>query len=407
MHNVVQMFCVYFPCNCVLLYRRVETFLGSPASKTLHPVEPEEPFEPFRESSDESADAASSCNNSIKSGGSISKGISSQLYNGSSLTQSPCTSSAFLSSLSPPCSVGTSRGDGGTTGKLNESIAALEDMKGNPETLGTPNWAIDTAVSSAGLRGSPQLLGGLRGGRGIGGRPSPASRLSLVDKKWLERCQVFGEMGAEERPGAGNLPIDVEKGGEEEKRRETEQKETQGDERVVNKKLEQDGERNVAADLARDEGFKNIAHDKIVSNTVPTRQPTGKSKGGSEEKQKREETGEMEIGLTPPPAPEDDGQTILKFKGTTKRGRKRQREGEDMEGETVEEGVAKKKRRNGKKKEEGSDVNYSSTQGGGKKRRAKKKGDKNGEEEEEKETKAPKKVKKKRKVKYLNTHLSL
>lgn len=363
-------------------------------------MEPENPFEPFRESSDESADVARSCNNSIKSGGSISKGIISQLYNGSSLTQS-----AFLSSLSPPCSVETSREDEGTTGKLNESIAVSGDVKGNPETLGTPNRAVDSAVSSAGLRGSPQLLGGLRGGRGTVGRPSPASRLTLVDKKWLERCQVFGEMGAEERPGAGNLPIGVEKREEEERRNETEQKETQGGERLGNEKLEQDGERNGAVDFARDEGFKNITSDKIVSNTVPTQQPTSKSKGGSEGKQKRKEIGEMKRGLTPPPAPENDGQTIPKSKGTTKRGRKRQREGDDMEGEMAEEGVAKKKRRNGKKKEESCDVKYSPTQGEGKKRRAKKKGDENGEEEEEKETKAPKKVKRKSKMYLLNTYL--
>uniref|UniRef100_A0A3Q1IGJ1 DNA 3'-5' helicase n=1 Tax=Anabas testudineus TaxID=64144 RepID=A0A3Q1IGJ1_ANATE len=373
--------------------RRLKTCLGSLASKTLHPVEPEEPFEPFRESSDESTDAASSCNSSNKSSVSNSKGITSELYNGSSLTHSPTTTSPFLSSLSPPCSLGISRGDGETTGQSNESSAVSGDMKGNAESLGTLSRDIGSTVTSAGLRGSPQFLGSFRGGRGIGGKPSPASRLSLVDKKWLERCQVFGEMGEEKRPGAGNQPIDVEKRGESERGKETEQKETQGDERVGNGKIQQDGEqRKGEADLGRDEGCKNSTGDKIGSDTVPTRQPTRKSKGGREEKEKRKQGEEMESGLIPPPTQEDDGLTSPKSKGTKKRGRKRQREGDDVDRETTEDGGAKKKRRNGKKKEQSGDVTYSPTEGGGKKRRAKKKGDENGEGEEDKETKAPKKV---------------
>lgn len=387
------MFSVNFSCNCVLVYRRLKTCLGSLASKTLHPVEPEEPFEPFRESSDESTDAASSCNSSNKSSVSNSKGITSELYNGSSLTHSPTTTSPFLSSLSPPCSLGISRGDGETTGQSNESSAVSGDMKGNAESLGTLSRDIGSTVTSAGLRGSPQFLGSFRGGRGIGGKPSPASRLSLVDKKWLERCQVFGEMGEEKRPGAGNQPIDVEKRGESERGKETEQKETQGDERVGNGKIQQDGEqRKGEADLRRDEGCKNSTGDKIGSDTVPTRQPTRKSKGGREEKEKRKQGEEMESGLIPPPTQEDDGLTSPKSKGTKKRGRKRQREGDDVDRETTEDGGAKKKRRNGKKKEQSGDVTYSPTEGGGKKRRAKKKGDENGEGEEDKETKAPKKV---------------
>lgn len=350
-------------------------------------MEPVEPFEPFRESGHESAGAASSCNSTNRSGD------SSQVHNGFSLIQSSATTSAFFSSLSPPCSVGTSGEDGGTTGKLNENIAASEDKKGNTETVGTPHRDIGSAGSSAVLRGSQQFIGGFRGGKGMGGRPFPASRLSLVDKKWLERCQVFGEMGAEERPGAGNKVIDVEKRrAEEERGREAEGKETQVDKRVGNEKIEQDGERNRAVHLGRDERFKSIAIDKIGSDTVPTQQRTRKGKGGREEKEKKSGGEEMERGLTPPPTPEDDGQTSPKSKGTKKRGRKRLREEEDMEGDTTEEGGVKKKRRNGKKKEESCDVNGSPTQESGKKRRAKKKGDENGEGEEEKKTKAPKRV---------------
>uniref|UniRef100_A0A4W6C3S5 DNA 3'-5' helicase n=1 Tax=Lates calcarifer TaxID=8187 RepID=A0A4W6C3S5_LATCA len=75
-------------------------------------------------------------------------------------------------------------------------------------------------------------------------------------------------------------------------------------------------------------------------------------KGGGDEEVKRKGGEETQRGLMSPPAPEGDGETSPKSKGTKKKGRKRQREGEDMEGEMTEEGGVKKKRRNGRKKEE-------------------------------------------------------
>lgn len=385
-------------CNFVLVYRRFKTSLGSLAASTLKPVEPEEQFEPFecvRESCEDPASAASSCSSSvISSKSNTSKIKTSQNPIASNLAPSPARSCALLSSLSSTSSVETSGRDMGATGKLNESIETSEDKIENDETLGTQYKGVSSVGVGTliGLRGSPQVLEGFRGGmggRGTGGRPSPASRLCFVDRKWLERCQVFGEMGAEVKPGAGNQEIDLEK-----IRREMEGK-IQGDERVGKEEIDTVGARREAIDLGRDEGFESITSDKIVSDSAlkPALQHTGKSRGGGGEKianKKGDE--EIERGLTPPPAPEDDNETSHKSKGAKKRGRKRQREGENMGGEMTEEGGEKKRRRNAKKKEERSDENPSSAQEGGKKRRAKKKGDEDEEPEDKKETKVPKKA---------------
>nr|XP_020453109.1 ATP-dependent DNA helicase Q4 [Monopterus albus] len=357
--------------------RSVKTCLGSVALKTIHSVEPEEPFEPFKlvsESSNEPADA-NSCSSSNNSGDDISKSFSKQFNNAADLTPSPARST-FLSSLSATHSVGNSGGNVGATRKFNESMAASGGMKGNGEPSGTLQQGSDSAGvgTLVGLRGSPQFLRGGIGAKGIGGRPSLANRLSFVDRKWLERCQVFGEMGAEERPGGGNQEIEVEKRGEREKGREAEEK---GDERVGNEKIV-----DRAVDMERDEVFKSITSDKPGSNSILAQQPTRKSKGGWEEKEKRRGSEEMERGLMAG----DDGETSPKSKSTKKRGRKRQREGE-----MPEEGGATKKRRNGKKKEGSCDVNDSPAQEGVKNRKAKKNGDDIGGEEE-KGTKTPQKV---------------
>ncbi|KAK2830464.1 hypothetical protein Q5P01_018395 [Channa striata] len=367
--------------------REAETCLGSLSSNKLNPLEPEEPkepFEPFRESSDRHAGTVSSCN-STSNGDSFKKGSISHLCSGSSLTHSPARTSAFLSSLSPQSNIGTSRQDVGATGQSIESKDILGDMKGHTEALETPHQNIGSAGSSFALRGSPQCLRGFSGGmrsKGVEGRPSPASRLSVVDKKWLERCQVFGEMEAEEMPGAGNQEISVEYRGERESNRETER-----DGRIGN------GERKEAVDLERDEGLKSITSDKTCSDNAPFQQPTIKNKEEPIKKKREKRNGgnEIETEQMPPPILEDDGDTSSKSSGTKKTGRKRQREGEGMVGETTEEGGVKKKRRNGKKKEEGSDETHSPVQPGGKKRRTKKKGDEGGKGEEEIETKATEK----------------
>ncbi|XP_035536790.1 LOW QUALITY PROTEIN: ATP-dependent DNA helicase Q4 [Morone saxatilis] len=354
--------------------RRVKTCLGSLSSPKLNAVEPEdqfEPFEPVRESHEEPANSSSS-----------SKIIRSQKPNAFSVAPSPARSSALMSSILSPGRVGPLRGD---VGKLNESVGASGGKKENVETLGTPHKGIG-AGALIGLRGSPQCVGGVRGG--MTGRPSPASRLSFVDEKWLERCQVFGEMGTEVKPAAGNQQIDLEKRAEKEK-----EGKIQGDEKVRKQEVDGEGEKR-EADSGRDEELKSVSSDKIDSSSAakPVLQHTGKKSTGGEEKIKKKKGDEMERRLTPPPTPEDESETGQKSKGTKKKGRKRQREGEDVEGETTEEGGVKKRRKNAKKKEESSDVNPSPAQEGGKKRRAKKKGEEDEEAEKETETKAPKKV---------------
>ncbi|KAG8005299.1 ATP-dependent DNA helicase Q4 [Nibea albiflora] len=300
-------------------------------------------------------------------------------------TNSPAAATAKTTSTSPefnPFSprVGTSTGDLGITGKLNESIGAAG---GKIEDAGTPKKGVDSEGVGPliGLRGSPQCLGGFRGGRGTGGKPSPASRLGFVDRKWLERCQVFGELGAEVKPGAGNQEIDVAKRAERERGRETDGK----IHRDGKEEMGAEGERRETIDSGRDVASKSISSDEIVNDSL---QHTGKSRRGEDEVKKKGGE-EMETRLTSLPVAEEGNEISHQPKGTKKRGRKRQREGEDMEGETPEEGGVKKRRRNVKKKEESSDVNPSPAQERGKKRRGKKKGDEDEEAEEKKETKVP------------------
>lgn len=381
--------------------RRVKTCLGSLASPTVHPLEPEdqfEPFEPIKESHEELANAASNSSRRHISSKN-SKVTSSQNPNSSCLAPSPARSSVLLSSFSSPLTKETLRGQIGATKKLSESVGASGDIKETLETLGTPHkgFGSEALGTSIGLKGSPHVSGSFRGSmgsRGIGGRPSLGGRLSSIDRKWLERCQVFGEMEAEVVPGAGNQEIDLKKSGERGSERETEGK-IQGDEKVGKKEMDAEAERNNPLGLGSDDGFKSISTDKIISNSAPkpALQHTGKSRRGGQKEVNKKGGEEMERGLTPPPTPEDDdNETSHESKGTKKRARKRQREGENMEGETVEEGGVKKRRRNAKKKEESSDINSSQAQEEGKKRKAKKKGDEAGEAGEDKETKEPKKV---------------
>uniref|UniRef100_A0AAQ6ACX3 DNA 3'-5' helicase n=1 Tax=Amphiprion ocellaris TaxID=80972 RepID=A0AAQ6ACX3_AMPOC len=152
-----------------------------------------------------------------------------------------------------------------------------------------------------------------------------------------------------------------------------------------------EGQRKGSPDLGRDDYLESIKRDKIVCETALKSAGRHAGKGRGEEKETRKGGEEMEKGKA---SPEDDNENGPKSKGTKKRGRKRQREGDDMDRDATEEGGEKKRRRNNKKKEESSDVYPSSDQGGaGKKKRTKKKGQEDGEEgNEKKETKGPKKV---------------
>ncbi|XP_028253374.1 ATP-dependent DNA helicase Q4 [Parambassis ranga] len=342
--------------------RRESLIRGHQASKTLYPVEPQEPFKPFEPVRAESADAASSCSNSSKSSDNIIQEISLQIST-STVASSPARSSALLSSLSSPPFERTSE----------------QDKKENPEILETHHPVVDSFGAPGSLKGSPQIVGGLRGaivGKGFGGRPSPASRLSFVDRNWLERCQVFGEMEAEEKPGAGNHEPRVEKGAE---------REEEG---------EEIGERTCSLSREGNKTVESITGGEIYSDiSVKSVQPgIGKAKGARKDKERKMVDEQVDVGTPPLKTPEDSTEKNPKSKALNKRGTKRQREKDDTEAGATEDGGVKKRRRNTKKKES-SDVNHSpASGGGGKKRRTKKQVEEDEECEAVKEAKEPKKV---------------
>lgn len=237
------------------------------------------------------------------------------------------------------------------------------------------------------MRESPQVVGGFRGvvgARGVEAGPTPARRLSVIDRKWLERCQVFGEMEAEVIPAAGN--------------RETvwENRVDGGIKGKMNDgKEEKDAEelRGEAAEFGINEGFEGNSSDKkVCSNAPETSRPHPRKSSEVGENMNKKEDEEMERGATPMLVAEDENKPSQKSKGIKKRARKRQREEENMEGEMSEELGVKKRRRRAKDKEESYGETLSPTPAGGKKRRSRKKTADDGEIKEEKETEVPKKV---------------
>lgn len=326
-----------------LFYRGVNSFLGSPASATPQPVDPEdqfEPFEPFTESCEDperTTSSVSDCSNR-QSKSVSSKTISSQKENASSLGLPTSRKSTLLSSVSS-----------------------------SPEK-------VEISGRDVGLKETPQVLGGFIGGvGGSGSRPSPASRLSFIDRKWLERCQVFGEMEADVKPGAGNQEA-VMKG---------------GDEGGMQTNIQCERVEKGGKDATENgEEFKSISSDNdvIKSASKPSHQNTAKSK--KVKKTDEEQGGE----LTALPVAEDENKLSNRSKSAKKGGRKRQREEESAEGALSEEGRVKKRRRNGKSKEETSGGDPDPAQAEGKKRKAKKKEDENGEEKVDGDTKVPRKV---------------
>lgn len=330
-----------------MFYRRANSFLASPASATPQPVEPEdqfEPFEPFIESCEDperTTSSVSDCSNH-QSKSVSSKTIGSQKENASSLSLLAPRKSTLLSSLSS-----------------------------SPEK-------VEISGQDVGLKETPQVLGGFRGGMGgSGSRPSPASRLSFIDRKWLERCQVFGEMEADVKPGAGNQEV-IMKGGDE-----------GGMQTNVQCERVEKGEKDAMRDATEnDEELKSISKDNdvIKSASKPSHQTTAKNKN-VKKKTDEEEGGE----LTALPIAEEENKLINRSKNSKKGGRKRQREEENAEG-TLSEGGVKKRRRNAKSKEETSGGDPDPAQAEGKKRKAKKKEDENREENADGHTKVPKKV---------------
>lgn len=326
--------------------RGAKPSFGSLASKVLHTVEPEEHFEPFKPEP-ELGDGVNSFSNTASVDESR-RSVSSSPFQ-IVKTSFPTRSSSLFSPLSPPCATET-------TGKENE---AAGDKEGNSHS-DSPITSIDTGAA-VGFKLSPPLLGGSRGS--LVKRPSLANRLSFIDSNWLERCQVFGELEAEEIPGGGNQEIPDKKLQEKD---------------ILEEKAERDlkAEKNQSVDFT-EEKLANPVGD----NTTNCAQEDA-------EEGKRVKAGEIDREQSSL-LPDDDSEDRQKSESTKKRMRKRQREGDDMV-EGVKEG-AKKRRRNNKNKEESETLSSNSTDGGeGKKKKTKGKDPSEGDEEEA--TKAAKTV---------------
>lgn len=312
---------VFFP-NLPLFYRNSVASLVSLDSATVQPMVPEDqfkPFEPVKESFDDSSHA-----NCYTGKGSSEKNIGTDNLKVSGLNSSPARDFFPPSSLAPD----------------NVGVAKVDFA----------------------LKEGPQVF---REVRGNGARPSSISRLSLIDAKWLERCQVFGEMENEVKPGAGNQQ-NVQVMRKEEADRIIGNEENNGGR--VTEKSERDG-------------VKSHSPDKDVRDCVHKHSP-----------QQLLENYRQEEIIEPPPMLLSNTEEEKKEKKNgiygKNKGRKRQREGSNEEGEMSEEGGVKKRRRNAKK--ERSEAKLSPDQTGGKKRRIKKKED--GETKEEKDAKLPKQV---------------
>lgn len=318
------MYVVFFPLNFPLFYRNSVASLVSLDSATLQQVIPEDQFklfEPVKESFDDSNHA-----NCHTGKGSSKKNICTDNLNVSGLNSSPARASIPPSSLAQD-DLGVAKGD-------------------------------------VALREGPQVF---RGVRSIGARPSSINRLSLIDMKWLERCQVFGEMENEVKPGAGNQEnVQV-------------MRKEEADRRIGNE--EKDGGRET--EIFERDGLKSRSPDKNVRDCVHKHSC----------QQPQEKVSYRQEVIEPPPTllsnTEEESKQRKNSNYRQNKGRKRQREGGNEEGQMSEEGGVKKRRRAAKK--ESSEVNLSPDQAAGKKKkRVRKKED--GDTKEEKDTKLSKKV---------------
>lgn len=303
--------------NLPLFFRNLVASMRSLDSAAVHPEVPEDqfkPFEPVTESFDESPHA-----DCYTAKDSPKNNVNADNLNVSGLNYSPARASAPPSSLAPD-KVGVEKGD-------------------------------------FALREGPQVFGGVRA---TGARPSSVSRLSLIDKKWLERCQVFGEMEIEVKPGAGN----------QENVHVTRKEEADG----ISGNEEKDGGRETET-IGRD-GLKSHSPDKKHSREQPP------------EKVNYRQEEVIEPTSTLLSNTEEESQQRKNSNYRQNKERKRQRVEENEEGEVSEEGGRKKRRRKAKK--ESSEVNLSPGQTGGEKKKVTKKED--GVTKEEKDTKLPKKV---------------
>ncbi|XP_059899417.1 ATP-dependent DNA helicase Q4 isoform X2 [Gadus macrocephalus] len=403
-------------------------FLGSPATK-----EPEEQFEALNPSSDtphvESSGAGIASTVSVQ-GSSTANGISGGKSHSSGFEfQSP-----RLPHTPPPNrTMGTPGKTAGFLGRLNGSV----------ESAGGVKSTVDAAESMADRlavwdedAGSPMAFGGdqrggFRGGA-VGvtgrGRPSLLSRLGSVDRGWLERCQVFGEVEGGDKPVAGNTeipepqrkPAAAESVGKGETRERPgitgagageDGKDGDGTGNKMEKKAKNDEKAEIgdvgAGTRATEEtveasecASRNDAEATATAKSAGRR--SGKVKGGRGKR--KEPEGETDQSTEAESTTDQVGEEVaVQEKKASKRGRKRQREeeeGDEREGEEPEGAPTKRKRGPRKKKEEGGGGD--GTDGGptpvkkeGKRKKRVKKDEEEGEEEEEaeksKKTKEPEK----------------
>ncbi|CAG5885601.1 unnamed protein product [Menidia menidia] len=322
---------------------------ASPSVRTLHPEEPEEQFKPLEP---EPAEAVSSCSTTTNS-------TDSAQFNPTPLPSPSDRPSVLLSSLSPQRNVRSSTES--PRASASDSLkTALENTDG---------------VSVTGFKGNRPSFVGFGGGPA--GRPSPARRLSCVDIKWLERCQVFGEMAAEEQPVAGNQEVRVEQ---------KEREKIESVQRAEKEDKNLEGEQNVPVDHGGEEGLVCVTKEEVMSGNAPKSSPKHMRKGTNKRKD------EEEIDTMPVVTPDGGNEVKSVSKGTRKRGKKREREEGQTEGDITEEGGAKKRRRNGKKKEESSVEKPESPDGRGQKKKRGKKKASDEEAEQTNDSKVPKKA---------------
>ncbi|KAJ0055103.1 hypothetical protein NL108_009036, partial [Boleophthalmus pectinirostris] len=297
---------------------------SSLASWSVPSEEPEEPFEPFA--------AFTETTNSISE-------------NEPALSPAPSTGrkSSLFSSLSPSKSLETT----------TESSNYQNGNKVNGKTIQTPLKNNVEELDLNGLKGTPKFSNSYRGG--IGGKitaakPFLANRMTHIDQKWLERCQVFGELGAEEKPVVGNKDVFIE------------QKQDKKDKEELELKLNQVEIEKV---YTKDSSSQSTGSDggqevKLASSVLKSE--VNKSEKQRVQRKRKSKTVDNEIkemnmdlepsGMTPPLTSEEG------VKATKRKGRKRQRQGEEEEGGGEEEVTEAKKKRRRKKKDADGEGNF-------------------------------------------------
>lgn len=305
-----------------LFYRDVKTHQGSAALTTLEQLKPEEHFEPFKPFT----------------------GSCEELNSDQSDCQSKCNSTKLIDSLNQI-----------TSSLLTPSKSTL---------LSSPS-SDKVAEQDIVSKETPKVLGGFRGGLGCSGsKPSPASRLSVIDKKWLERCQVFGEMEADVRPGAGNQEALVK--GRDNGEIQANAQDCGADDAAMNKK--EDSSEHIEKEHSSEHIEKGRNTQSENGREISEAHATTSPLAGGEESQNH------------------------KPKSVKKVGRKRQREEENVKGSPAMEGVVKKRRRNAKCKGETTDGEPGASPVERKKRKAKDTDDDNSKKDTCGDNKVPKMV---------------